>query len=121
LAEANVTCPGREGEDPVRVMNIMLGLVTPLLKSPRDLKRLIGMLQVTWPAVASEVDRPDFIAMEALRLFRPGLYRAIRANPDRLTGRAQSSANRPARNLASEYDELLLRARYRRKSDRKCG
>jgi predicted KAP-like P-loop ATPase len=37
LAEANTTCLGKEGEDPVRVMNIMLGLVTPLLKSPRDL------------------------------------------------------------------------------------
>src|SRR5258708_293300 len=89
-------------------MNILLGLVTPLLRSPRDLKRLIGMLQVTWPAVSSDVDRADFIAMEALRLFRPGIYTAIRANPERLTGGAVSSANRPARNLASEYDNLLL-------------
>jgi predicted KAP-like P-loop ATPase len=109
LAEANATCPAKEGEDPVRVMNIMLGLVTPLLKSPRDLKRLIGMLQVTWPAVSTEVDRADFIAMEALRLFRPAVYTAIRANPERLTGGASSSASRPARDLAAEYDEFLLR------------
>lgn len=109
LAEVNETCAAKEGEDPVRVMNIMLGLVTPLLKSPRDLKRLIGMLQVTWPAVSSEVDRADFIAMEALRLFRPSLYTAIRANPAHLTGGALSSANRQARDLPSEYDNLLLR------------
>jgi len=109
LAEMNATCTTKDGEDPVRVMNIILGLVTPLLKSPRDLKRLIGMLQVTWPAVSEEVDRADFIAMETLRLFKPSIYTAIRANPERLTGGAVSSANRPARDLASEYDNLLLK------------
>jgi predicted KAP-like P-loop ATPase len=108
LAQANETCPPKNGEDPVRVMNIMLGLVTPLIKSPRHLKRLIGMLQVTWPAVESEVDRADFIAMESLRLFKPTVYAAIRANPARVTGGADSSAHRPARDRASEYDELLL-------------
>jgi hypothetical protein len=54
------------------------------------------------------VDRADFIAMETLRLFKPSIYTAIRANPERLTGGAVSSANRPARDLASEYDDLLL-------------
>jgi predicted KAP-like P-loop ATPase len=108
LAEINATCTAKEGEDPVRIMNIMLGLVAPLLKSPRDLKRLIGMLQVTWPAVSSEVDRADFIAMEALRLFKPGVYTAIRANPERLTSGTVASSNRPARDPASEYDDLLL-------------
>ncbi len=108
LAQANATCPPKEGEDPVRVMNIMLGLVTSLITSPRHLKRLIGMLQVTWPAVSAEVDRADFIAMEALRLFKPGIYAAIRANPTRITGGADSSAHRPARDQAAEYNELLL-------------
>ena len=71
MAEVNATCAAKEDEDPVRTMNIMYGLVTPLLKSPRDLKRLIGMLQVTWPAVSSEVDRADFVAMEACVYFDP--------------------------------------------------
>jgi predicted KAP-like P-loop ATPase len=108
LAEVTATCTAKDGDDPVRVMNIILGLVTPLLKSPRDLKCLIGMLQVTWPAVSEEVDRADFIAMETLRLFKPNIYTAIRANPERLTGGAVSSADPPARDLASEYDDLLL-------------
>jgi hypothetical protein len=30
LAEVDATCTAKEGEDPVRVMNIMLGLVTLL-------------------------------------------------------------------------------------------
>jgi predicted KAP-like P-loop ATPase len=109
MTEVNATCPARDGEDPVRTLNIIYGLVTPLLKSPRDLKRLIGMLQVTWPAISSEVDRADFVAMEALRLFRPNVYTAIRASPDRLTGGASSSASRSARDLAPSYDDLLLR------------
>jgi predicted KAP-like P-loop ATPase len=109
MTEVNATCAAKDGEDPVRTMNIMYGIVTPLLKSPRDLKRLIGMLQVTWPAVSSEVDRADFVAMEALRLFRPNVYTAIRASPDRLTGGASSSANRSSRDLAPVYDDLLLR------------
>lgn len=108
FTQADATCLPKDGEDPVRVMNIILGLVTPLIKSPRDLKRLIGLLEVTWPAVSSEVDRADFIAMEALRLFKPSVYTAIRANPARLTGGADSSAHSPARDQASVYDELLL-------------
>lgn len=67
------------------------------------------MLQVTWPAVSADVDRADFVAMETLRLFKPGVYTAIRENPERLTGGAVDSSNRSARNLASEYDDLLLR------------
>jgi predicted KAP-like P-loop ATPase len=109
LVQVNATCEAKAGEDPVRMQNIMLGVVTPLLKSPRDLKRVIGMLQVTWPAVSSEVDRADFIAMEALRLFQPSVYTAIRANPTRLTGVAESTTHGPARDTASEYDDLLLK------------
>jgi predicted KAP-like P-loop ATPase len=108
LAEVNTICPATGSEDPVRFMNIVLEVVAPLLKSPRDLKRLIGMLQVTWPAVGPEVDRADFVAIEALRLFEPGLYRAIRANSDRLTGVESGSGDRRSR--ASEYDDLLLKA-----------
>jgi predicted KAP-like P-loop ATPase len=108
LAEVNTTCTAPEGEDTVRFMNIMLEAVAPLLKSPRDLKRLIGMLQVTWPAVASEVDRADFIAIEALRLFTPALYRAIRDNPDKVTGIASHSVGTLG-DLATEYDALFLK------------
>jgi predicted KAP-like P-loop ATPase len=89
-------------------MNLMLDGVTPLLKSPRDLNRLMGMLRVTWPAVATEVDRADFVSIEALRLFVPNLYRAIRANPDRLTGLRSISVDRPERSFAAEYDQLFL-------------
>jgi predicted KAP-like P-loop ATPase len=108
LAQINNVCPPAESEDQTRFMNLMLECVTPLLRSPRDLSRLMGMLQVTWAAVATEVDRADFVSVEAFRLTLPDLYRAIRANGERLTGIGAMSVDRPARSYASEYDNLLL-------------
>jgi predicted KAP-like P-loop ATPase len=108
LAQIKDVCPPAESEDQTRFMNLMLEGLTPLLRSPRDLIRLMGMLQVTWPAVATEVERADFVSVEAFRLFLPDLYRAIRANAGRLTGMGSMSVDRPARSLASEYDNLLL-------------
>jgi predicted KAP-like P-loop ATPase len=86
----------------------MLEGVTPLLKSPRDLNRLIGMLRVTWAAVADEVERADFVMMEALRLFMSDLYRSIRANPGRLTGYMEAGAGGDRRELTTEYDDIFL-------------
>src|SRR3984893_17494077 len=46
--------------------------------------------------------------MEALRLFMPDLYRAIRANPDRLTGYMSIGMGRNTRDLAPEYSEIFV-------------
>jgi predicted KAP-like P-loop ATPase len=108
LAQVDETCPPKEGEDQLRFMNVMLEGVTPLLKSPRDLNRLIGMLRVTWAAVADEVERADFVTMEALRLFMPELYRAIRANPDRLTGYMSIGMDRITGDFSTEYNDIFL-------------
>ena len=108
LAQVTNVCPPADSEDQMRFMNLMLECVTPLLRSPRDLIRLMGMLQVTWPAVATEVDRADFVSVEAFRLFLPDLYRSIRANAGRLTGVGSTSVDWPARSLAAEYDNLFL-------------
>ena len=108
LAQVDEICPPREGEDQLRFANLMLQGVTPLLKSPRDLNRLIGMLRVTWAVVADEVDRADFVTLEALRLFMPDLYRAIRANPDRLTGYMSIEMGRNTRDHKPEYNDIFL-------------
>src|SRR6266496_4133078 len=104
----NDVAPPKLDEDQLRFMNVILEGVTPLLKSPRDLNRLIGMLQVTWAAVGDEIERADFVTMEALRLFMPDLYRAIRVNPERLTGYASMSMGRSTRDLTPEYDDIFL-------------
>lgn len=71
-----------EDEGVVRYMNLFYDIVAPNLTSPRQAVRLNGALRVSWPSVQGEVDPADFLAIEALRLFQPALYRNVRQNPD---------------------------------------
>ncbi|MEP4036315.1 P-loop NTPase fold protein [Pseudophaeobacter sp.] len=64
--------------------NLMHDLVTPEVKSPRDVHRIINTLGVSWKAVAGEVDPVDFLCMETLRVQRPEIYSALRDNKARL-------------------------------------
>ena len=57
---------------------------------------------------SGEVDIPDFIAIETLRLFRPKLFQAVRDNKDLLVGAASSNANYSLNNAETEYDQLFL-------------
>jgi predicted KAP-like P-loop ATPase len=66
----------------VQIMNLFYEAVAPELRTPRDVFRFISALSVTWPAVNGNVDLGDFLALEAFRLFRPHVYRAVRAAPD---------------------------------------
>ncbi len=60
--------------------------IGPLLNVPRDVVRLVNTLSITYPAVRGEVNAVDFIALEAIRIFRPKLYDTIRAQPERFAG-----------------------------------
>lgn len=73
--------------DMVRFMNIFYEGISPAMRTPRDVARFTNSLSVSWPAVAGEVDRADFVALEMLRLLHPTIYRAIRQNEAQLTGR----------------------------------
>jgi predicted KAP-like P-loop ATPase len=91
----------------VRFMNVFYDVVALHIGSPRDLIRLTNALAVTWPSVGNEVDRADFVAMEALRLFRPSVYRSVRDNKDRICG-TNDPYGRSGRNLSTEMDNALL-------------
>ena len=101
-------CGTPNPSDAVQFMNIFYDVVAPEIKTPRDLIRLGNSLAVTWPAVANEVDRADFIGLEVLRVLRPKIYRALRANKERLCGTSQSGARRRSPELQAEYDMLFL-------------
>jgi predicted KAP-like P-loop ATPase len=88
-------------------MNVFYDVVAPEIRTPRDLIRLMNAMSVTWPAVGNEVDRADFIALETLRLLRGDVYRAIRANKDRIRGLAPRGMG-DGRGQAGETDTLLL-------------
>ncbi len=66
--------------------NLFQDVVAPEITTPRDVVRFANALSVTYPAVDGEVDRGDFVSIEAYRLFQPALYGAIRAHPELLCG-----------------------------------
>jgi predicted KAP-like P-loop ATPase len=109
LHQIDAICGSPSEDDLVRFMNLFYDVVAPEIRTPRDLKRLVNALSVTWPAVGTEVDRGDFIAMETLRVLRPGVHRAIRDNKDRLFGVSDFAA-RENRDKNIQMDELLLRS-----------
>ena len=108
LEQVGTICGSPNPDDMVRFMNVFYDVVVPEIRTPRDLIRLANGLAVTWPAVGAEVDRADFIGLEVLRLLRPNIYRAVRANKDRLIGLSESSARRSQQEQRSEYDKILL-------------
>lgn len=65
--------------------------IDPLIQVPRDVVRFTNTLAVTYPAVRGEVNPVDFIALEALRVFLPGLYDVIRTNQDKFSGHSRDS------------------------------
>jgi predicted KAP-like P-loop ATPase len=72
--------------DSMHWSNIFYSGLNPLITVPRDIVRLANVLSVTYPAVVGEVNPVDFIAIEALRVFLPGVYNAIRTAPGEFTG-----------------------------------
>lgn len=89
----------------VHVMNLFHGVVTREIRTARDMVRFVNALSITWAAVQGEVDLGDFISLEALRLFQPSIYQAVRAHPELVCGAA--STYEP-RSTGEEVDNLLL-------------
>lgn len=56
------------------------------LDTPRDVGRFVNALRLTLPMVEGEVNPVDFIALEALRIFRPAVYDQIRFHPEQFSG-----------------------------------
>lgn len=63
--------------------------IDPLIQVPRDVVRFTNTLSVTYQAVRGEVNPVDFIALEALRVFLPGVYDVIRTNQDKFSGHSR--------------------------------
>jgi predicted KAP-like P-loop ATPase len=91
----------------VRFMNVFYDVVAPALRTPRDAVRLVNTLSTTWPAVASNVDRADFLALAAIRLSSPAIYQAIRDHADELCGARDQGDRRADAEIRSSYDRML--------------
>ena len=102
-------CGAPAEADLVRFMNMFYQGISPAMRTPRDVTRFTNSLSVSWPAVAGEVDRADFIALEMLRLLHPNIYRTIRQNKEQLGGSGRGDGgDRGA--AAQRYNELFFGA-----------
>jgi predicted KAP-like P-loop ATPase len=79
-AQIAEVCDVSFADAPVEFFNLLYDVVTPEIAKPRDVIRFTNTIVFSWPAVAGEVHAGDFLALEVLRLFDPGLYRSIRVN-----------------------------------------
>lgn len=95
--------------DMVRFMNIFYEGISPAMRTPRDVTRFTNSLGVSWPAVAGEVDRADFLALEMLRLLHPTIYRAIRQNKEQLSGSGRGE-RRDREAAGQRFNELFFGA-----------
>jgi predicted KAP-like P-loop ATPase len=87
-----IMAPTPEGRfDKMHWSNVFHSGLDPLITVPRDVVRLVNALSVTYPPVVGEVNPVDFIAIEALRVFLPSVYDAIRTTPEEFVGYANLS------------------------------
>lgn len=102
-------CGAPAETDLVRFMNIFYEGISPAMRTPRDVTRFTNSLSVSWPAVAGEVDRADFLALEMLRLLHPSIYRAIRQNKEQLSGSGHGE-ERDRQAAAERFNNLFFGA-----------
>ncbi|MFN3242958.1 MAG: P-loop NTPase fold protein [Planctomycetota bacterium] len=69
-------------EERHRLLNLYYGGIQALIRSPRDISRFIDSVSVSYPAIREEVDLVDFVALESLRVFTPGVHQVVAVNPD---------------------------------------
>lgn len=78
------------------------------IKTPRNVKRLLNSVSVTWPAIRNEVNCIDFISLETIRIFDNDLFTFISHNHESLNDFSYQK---------SSIDELLTRRKRVLKRD----
>ncbi len=105
LASMSEICGSPNETQIVRVMNIFYDVVVPYITTPRHVARFQNAISVTWPAIANEVNLADFIALEALRLYEPGLFKAIRLRKSEVCGTRRQGD--PVQHDNTRFDTFL--------------
>lgn len=89
--------------------NVFFEGIDFFISTPRDVVRLTNTLKVTFPAVRTEVNPADFVAIEALRVFFSAVYDVVRKNPDSFTGYVSGGAGYSSRERGlKEFHEKWL-------------
>lgn len=75
-----------ELKDQARLERLLQRGIGPLLRTPRDGVRLLNALSVTLPAVEHELNAADFLALEALRILLPDVYKKLANSSEDIVG-----------------------------------
>lgn len=86
--------------DQARWTEVFHGGVENCVKKPRDIVRVLNAISVTYPPLAGEVNPVDFIGLEVLRIFEPGVYDSIRDAKEFFCGTTSSVDYRKAEDKA---------------------
>lgn len=103
-----------ENWDSVYWGNVLHSGLKGFFTNLRDVTRFINILSFGFQAVKSEVNVIDFIALTALQVFDPEVYRGIRDNKDVFTGLISSgygSDESEKTQLKARCDEVLSRSK----------
>lgn len=108
LASISEICGPPNEVQIVQVMNNFYDVVVPYMATPRHVVRFRNAISVTWPAIGNEVNLADFLAMEALRLYEPGLFNTIRKHKNELCGiqRSRDSDQHEAARLSDLLQDV---------------
>jgi predicted KAP-like P-loop ATPase len=90
LTSVNEICGSPNEAQIVYFMNLFYDVLVPYITTPRHVVRLRNAISVTWPAICNDVNLGDFIALETIRLYEPGLFDAIRTHKSAVCGTRQS-------------------------------
>jgi predicted KAP-like P-loop ATPase len=107
------------GEDPPDLWdqrvwgNVFFGGIDEFIKTPRDVKRYVNALRMTYPVAKEEVNPIDFLAIECLRAFTPELYDEIRSNKALFAGGEDDPGLRKLKpdERRPRYEEILSAVR----------
>jgi predicted KAP-like P-loop ATPase len=95
--------------DSVEWGNLYWEGIDTFVRTPRDVKRFVNILRPTYAIVKGEVNPIDFLGIQALRLFVPGMYSFVTSNKDQLTGeedRGLTDSDRPE-DRRKVFDSIL--------------
>lgn len=102
--------------DESRWPDVLIEVISPLIRNMRDVRRYAASSRSTIQALKEQVDLVDILALEAVRIFLPDVFRGLlRAQAGLTTARAWGpGSNYESPALKIEIDGLLESAELRR-------
>ena len=84
---------------------LKFGPLPALFRNVRDVKRYLNTVNFMYPNIKGEVSSVDLLVVEAIHMFAPSLYRAIRSNKDYLVSDSPRAMSRSTND--KEKDEWI--------------